>query len=264
MVEIVDIVSNERWLKDLLAKLSISIYVEDSKTYLTSENFDLLICTEVLKQSEELCTIISEVSSEYLNGKVSFKINALYEQRADGSRPRYGFCTSSIVVGSPFLSAVVALVSKDEISEAEIARAKEKELERNYQEKLIAVSSRILIIFQDACARKIHLFLRQELNAYSMYNIIQLIEEDLEISVGLLGKGRGRSLLTKILCVSKTRVTRFYESVNHPYVYGNDARHIAKKDKPPENEPMYLDEARSFTLQVTNSWFEKKCSEIIN
>ncbi len=74
------------------------------------------------------------------------------------------------------------------------------------------------------------------MNAYSMFNIVQLIEEDLEISVGLLGKREGRKLLTKILRVNKERVTRFYESVNHPYVYGNDARYIAKIDKPPEHE----------------------------
>ena len=104
--------------------------------------------------------------------------------------------------------------------------------------------------------------MRQELYAYSMFNIVQLIEEDIEISVGL--PREGRHLLTKILCVNKKRVTRFYESVNNPYVYGNDARHIAKKDKPPEHEPMYLEEARSFTLEVANSWFERKCREILN
>jgi hypothetical protein len=212
-----------------------------------------LICTEVLKQAEELCTIISEVSSEDLNWKVSFKINALYEQRADGSRPRYAFCTSSIVLGSPLLSTVVTLISKDEISkdeisEAEIARAKEKELERDYQEKLMAVSSRILIIFQDARARKIHLFLQQELNSYRMYDIIQLIEEDLG----------GRDKLKKQFS-SNTEVNRFYESVNHPDVFGIYARHTTQKDKPPSNKPMYPEEAKSFVLRIANSWFEQKC-----
>ncbi len=122
MVEIVYIVSDEHWLKDLLSKLSISIYVEDSKTYLISEKFDLLICTEVLKQAEELCRIISQVSSNCSNRKTSFKINALYEQKSDGSRPRYGFATSSLVLGSPSLSTIIEVISKDVTSKNVISK----------------------------------------------------------------------------------------------------------------------------------------------
>jgi hypothetical protein len=80
-----------------------------------------------------------------------------------------------------------------------------------------------------------------------MYNIMQLIEEDLG----------GRDQVKKKLS-SNTEVNRFYESVNHPDIFGDHARHITKKKQPPSNPPMYPDEAKGFVMRVANLWFEQK------
>ena len=80
-----------------------------------------------------------------------------------------------------------------------------------------------------------------------MYNIMQLIESDIG----------GREQLKRQLS-SKEDVNRFYESVNHPDVFGNEARHITNKEKPPSNIPMYPEEAKGFVNRVVDLWFEQK------
>ncbi|NMF56920.1 hypothetical protein [Pseudanabaena yagii] len=249
-------VSENQYLEDLLKKLDISIHIEADETYITSNQWDSLESWQAWQKAAFLQNLIPEI-----NNSLSFTLKSICEYKEN--RLCLPVVFGHIVAQAQPARAYGSITVTEQIptSEEEISilKLEQEKLEDAYQDKLVQDSSRILLILQDERARKIHQFLHQELNAYHMYNIIQLIEEELEISEGL--HGRGRSLLTKILSINKTKLTRFYESVNHPYVFGNDARHIAKKDKPPENEPMYLDEARLFTLQVANSWFEKKCSE---
>jgi hypothetical protein len=57
--------------------------------------------------------------------------------------------------------------------------------------------------------------------------------------------------------VSRNQLTRFHRSINHPEVYGDQARHITSGQEPPP-KPMKLDEARTFIRNIAELWLEKK------
>jgi hypothetical protein len=99
LVEISDVVADKRFLGDLLQKLNVTLYVEDDKTYLTSEQFELLsTSSEVLKLAEQICNVVSEVSSVFPDVSINLKLGDLYEQREDGSRCQHVFRSSSTAV----------------------------------------------------------------------------------------------------------------------------------------------------------------------
>ena len=255
LVEIIDIVADKRFLVDLLASLKVTLYREENRNYLTSDQFELLsTSTEVWKQAERLCDILAEVSlsevrSRVLSASINFKLGDLYEQREDGSRRTHVFvygapigASAGASVGGAEFSVIVT--STPEITEEERARLEAERLEREYQEKLALVSSRVVSAFRDERALKVYRFLQQDLTPTRMYHIYELIRDDFGGNMNSLASDKDW--------------TRFTRSVNHQEVFGDDSRHIASKEKPPAN-PMSLSEAQAFISKVADSWFRQKC-----
>jgi hypothetical protein len=57
--------------------------------------------------------------------------------------------------------------------------------------------------------------------------------------------------------VSRNQLERFSRSINHPEVFGKDARHIVSKVEPPP-KPMNIHEARKFVHGLVEFYLEKK------
>ena len=57
--------------------------------------------------------------------------------------------------------------------------------------------------------------------------------------------------------VSDIQLIRFNRFINHPDVFGEQARHIISKVEPPPN-PMSLEEARTFIRALADRWMERK------
>lgn len=247
-IEIIDIVGDERFLADLLTRLNITLDLQENRTYFTSDQFELLSTnTEVWEVAKQIRDIVSEVSNGFPDARMSFQLGDYYEQREDGSRCTYEVAYSGSV--SPGRSCVDAGTTTDtpihEITEEERARLEAERLEREHQEKLALVSSRVVSAFRDERALKVYRLLQQDLTPLRMYKIYELIKKDLK-----------KSKLD--ILVSKTDCDRFTHSLNHPEVFGDDSRHIIPKGEPPKN-PMFLSEAQAFISRVADLWFRWKC-----
>lgn len=247
LVEVTDITDN-RFLTDLLTRLNITLFPEENRTYLISDNFDSFsTCFEIWTRVNQVRDIVSEISYG-LGAGVGFQLGTVYEQKEDGSR--HGTVFRSGVAPILELSAGGGTWTVNpEMSEEEKLRLEEERLEREYQEKLALVSSRVLPALRDERALKVHCFLQQELNPVRMYHIYELIRDDL-----------GRQLNS---LASNKDWTRFTRSVNHQEIFGDDSRHIALKEEPPAN-PMSLSEAQIFISRVADLWFKQKCIDDTN
>lgn len=246
-IEIIDIVGDERFLADLLTGLNIALDLQENRTYLTSDQFELLSTnTEVWEVAKRIRDIVFEVSNGFPDARMSFQLGDYYEQREDGSRCTYEVVYSgSVSLGRGCVDgATTTDASIHEITEEERARLEAERLEREHQEKLALVLPRLVSAFLDERARKVQRFLQQDLTPKRMYDIYELIRDDFGGNMNNLASDKDW--------------TRFTRSVNHQEVFGDDSRHIASKEKPPAN-PMYLSEAQAFISKVADSWFRRKC-----
>ncbi len=257
LIEIIDIGTDKRFLADLLEKLGITLYREENKIYLISNQFESLSTgDEVWKLAERMRDVVLEVSNSFSGASIGFKLDSLYEQKDNASRSRYVFLQGTITVSSLLTGDVVPIVtSRGEISEEERARLETERLEREYQEKLNLVSYRVLTAFWDKKGRalKVHRFLQQELTPARMYHIYELIRADLG----------GKSKLSKLSSVDEDDWDRFTHSANHPEVFGDDSRHMVLKAEPP-SKPMSLSEAQAFIARAADLWFQQKYLEYKN
>lgn len=247
LIEITDI-TDQRFLGDLLDKLNIKLFLEENRTYLISDDFELLsTSSEVRIRTEQVRDVIAEVGSGLLNTEVSFKLGTLYEQREDGSRSGHIFLSAAVSTGVATVVGFLTVTSAKELSEEERAKLEAERLEREYQDKLALVSSRVLPALRDERALEVHRLLQQELNPLRMGHIMDLIQADI-----------GRALDN--LAGSKNELKRFYHSINHPEVFGYDSRHIIS-DKEPPRRPMSLSETQAFVSRVADLWFKGKSDD---
>lgn len=266
LVELTDI-TDERFLSDLLAKGKDRLFPEDNRFYLISDDFESLsTCSKVWGKANEIRNIISEISSG-CNAVVGFNLGIVYEQKDDDSR--HGTVFRS---GQPGLLSISAdggtWTLNPPISAEEKLRLEAERLEREYQEKLALVSSRLLPALQDdrppdeRPSLQIHRLLNQDQTPLYMGHIMDLIADDLG----------GRDELEDFISNSpsiqgKDLVNRFYGSINNPKVFGYTSRHITGKNKKkksrnrPKWEPMYSSEAKVFVSRAANLWFKRKCVE---
>jgi hypothetical protein len=110
-------------------------------------------------------------------------------------------------------------------------------------QRLNLLAPRIKSAVLDERALTVVRLLKEDLTPQRMGHIIDLIQEDIGGSLPNLA--------------GKANLTRFYRSINHPDVYGQEARHIVSRQEPPP-DPMLLAEAQMFVRNVSNLWFQKK------
>ena len=245
LVEVHNIEGDGRLLADVLADLDIELHCEDDGVYLTSDRFEALRSRpEIWTLANRLRDIIVEVSATIEEGSVGFEVGDLYEQKEDGSRSKHTFL--SPMAGQYRINghlAVVKVTGQGELSEDARKRLQAEEQERAYQKKRAIVSSRVTSAFQDERALKVHRLLQKDLTPHRMGQIMDLIQDDLG---------------HKLLELASTRdLSRFYRSINHPDVFGDESRHITSKAEPPP-KPMLSDEAKAFVRGVSDAWFKRK------
>lgn len=254
LVEIVDIVADQRLFTDVLTRLNMALHLEDTQTYLIGDAFDLLsTSSEVRKLAERLRDVLSEGTHDFPSSSIRFSLGDIYEQEHGGRRRRDitiqpGGAMVSIVAGGGPISVSKSDPTK-KISEEVQAGLEAEYRECQYQEKLNQVLRGVLPAFQNEHARKVQRYLRQEPTPLRLYQIYELIKADLG------GEDKNLDSL-----VSKTERSRFRLSVNHQDVFGDDSRHAALNTEPPE-KPMSLDEAQAFIREMANVWLEQKFVE---
>jgi len=183
--------------------------------------------------------LIDEISKSTLG----FKLGKLHEQKEDGSRSQHVFLSGTLGINSSS-SFDLTYDSIGGTSEEDRARLEAEYQEHQYQEKLTLISCRVLSAFRDERCLRVHRLLKQELNPPRMFNIFELIRDDLGKNLNSLA--------------SNNDLKRFKTSVNHQQVFGDESRHIVSKEEPPPN-PMSLGEAQDFISKIADSWFKQKC-----
>lgn len=180
-VEITDIGLDKRLLTDVLRDLNVKLHQEDSTTYLVSDRFESLsTVSEIWMEAKRIHDAIAEVSDGTLGVERSFKLSNLYEQKEDGSRIRQQLVIMTIKPGNVIrISAKIEQSPTRENSEEDRAKLEAERQEHEYQERRALVSSRVLSIDRDERALKVYRILQQDLTPKLMYDIYDLIKDDL-------------------------------------------------------------------------------------
>jgi hypothetical protein len=245
-VEILGSKGGDRLLKDVLRKLSIDVVEEDGTNFLVSERFEALDkYTEVHELASRVGETIEEVSKYDDELTLGLQLGSVIEEREDGSRRNHYFVTplNAAVAVSMTMVPSVSVLSRQALSEEELKQIEEERKEGEYQQLSRRAISRLVSAFTDSKALQVQRLLNGDLTPQTLGHLADLIQDDL---------GNGIASLA-----SSNQWSRFFRSINHPAVFGEQARHIVSSEEPPPN-PMRLSEAQHFIRQVANAWLERK------
>jgi hypothetical protein len=245
-VEISERSGEGRLLRDVLEALSIRLHEQAGHLFLIGDPFEALeTAGEVHALASRIQSRITEVGKDNFDIPMSFQIGHVLEELENGEQRRHLFMSA---LGSAVCFATVGGVSLVVnrglfLSEAERTRIEEIEKEAAYQKKRRKATACVVSAFRDHRALEVQRLLVGDLNPQTMGHIADLIQDDIG--------GAMKDL------VPRNQLKRFYRSINHPEVFGKDARHIVSDDEPPPN-PMRLDEARKFIHTLASLYLEKK------
>ena len=130
-----------------------------------------------------------------------------------------------------------------EMSDEEKKFLEEEQRECEYQDLRRKAVSYVVSAFQDERAVQVQRLLCGELTPQTMGHIADLIQDEMGERMKALA--------------SSHQLTRFYRSINHPEVFGEQARHIVSQADPPPH-PMSLSEAQQFVRALATRWMERK------
>jgi hypothetical protein len=246
LVELQDFRGDKRLLADVLKELSMAAVDANGGLFLTGRKFeDLDTPSDVYEEASKLQGIVQQVCGHAPPVELGFSIGSVVEVTPDGSKRRHHFLTihDSVHAQDAAEVALDPVTSARNISEEERERLEADRVEREYEQRRVMAVTRIVSAISDDRAFTAQRLLAGELSPMSLGHVADLIHDDPE--------GRATDL------ASKNEWTRFYRSINHPFVFGESARHIVSNVEPPSN-PMTLCEARSFIDRVANKWLTAK------
>jgi hypothetical protein len=237
---------DERLLRDILAEFKISIIEDGAARYLVSERFDVHETPQgARKDAQDVRAVIDQVSSEEPDSKATFTVGNVFEKKADGSWGEHLFI--DIAPASLAITCQLGIMATISVtasaSDEDRRRIEEENKEREYQRRRRVAVSRVLSAYRDERALQVQRLLRGELTPLALGHIYEIIESD-------VGDG-----MTDF--ASRNQQSRFTRSINHPDVFGGQARHGVSKFGPPP-EPMNLDEARNFIRDIAARWMDRK------
>jgi hypothetical protein len=244
-VEINDRGGDDRLLRDVLETNSIQLEEEAGNQSLVGDAFEAFgTAAEVYEFASRVQSIVTEIGQADPDILMSFQIGGVVEKLENGALRTHVFMTGRVAS----LSSATALLSLTvqrgpALSDVDRKRIEDEQKELAYQEKRLRASARVVSALKDERALQVQRLLRKDLNPLRMGHIADIIQDDM--------CGAMKNF------VSDKQLTRFYRSINHPTVFGEQSRHIASKHKPPRN-PMSLDEARRFIRDLAARWLEHK------
>jgi hypothetical protein len=245
-VELLGITGSQRLLSDVLRELSVFVIEEDGRSFLVSEQFETRDTpAEVHAYASRIQSIVNEVCEHALEIELAFSVGSVVEETADGVRRQHHFLVVSDSIHLHVAGHVACLKVEPaaHLSEKERKRLESERREQEYQHLRAKAVSWIVAAFNDDRALTVQRLLQGDLTPQPLGHIADLIQDDLGGSVTQLA--------------SKSQWSRFYRSINHPDVFGEQARHIVSSVDPPPH-PMSLDEARAFIRGLAANWLSLK------
>lgn len=243
-VQVADVAGGRRLFGEVLHGLSIDLLEEDDGLFLVSEAFETLdTAGEVHKLASRVQSTIEEAAKGIPEIQLGLKIGSVFEETASGRRIHTFITVSTGHIGLTGQVATLKVEPAVQLSTDEQKRLEEEQGEREYQRSRRTALSRIISAFRDDRALQIQRLLCGELTPHTMGHIAELIQDDIGVGMTELA--------------SDKQLTRFERSINHPHVFGEQARHIVPKVEPPP-KPMSLEEARDFIRGLADRWMDRK------
>jgi hypothetical protein len=257
-VEIVEVRGNARLFRDVLKTLDIQVLEEANgqRPSLAGALFESCSTLEEVRSRvlhlSEVIRLVGNCDRE-LAVHLGVETGRVFEQRPDGTWIEH----LAVIVGEAALVCEGARVESTAVvnppfvttSEADRLRAEEEEQRRDEERRELAYQqlrrnavSRVVSAFQNPRALQVQRLLAGPLNPLTMGHIFDIVQDDLAHDIRQLTTGR--------------QATRFCRSINHPAVFGEEARHIVSSQEPP-SDPMTLNEARDFVTMLATRWLER-------
>ena len=120
LIEIGDIVGDQRFLRDLLEKIDISIHIEIDKIYLVNNQWDLLESVQVCQKYQQIQDLIVSESKS-----LSFTMNSLHVIQESGLLRAFHFAHGNVTLGNTSCYGEGTIIRKDNnLSDEETLRLK--------------------------------------------------------------------------------------------------------------------------------------------
>jgi hypothetical protein len=243
-VEITKQNGDDRLLRDVLEARSIRLHEEAGKRFLVGDPFEALpTAGEVHALASRVQSIATEIEDAHSDIPIGFQIGHVLEELDHGERQMHVFLSPRgtamcFGMGAPSLTVERGL----SLSEADRRRIEEEEREEAYQKNRRKATSLLVSALDNERALQVQRLLRKQLTSQTMWHIAELIQADMGSAMKDL--------------VSRNEKARFDRSINHPDVFGEQARHIISQQEPPP-KPMSMDEAQAFIRDLAARWLER-------
>jgi hypothetical protein len=222
------------------------IYSEPASSLTKANNFSSAGTLDACRSAEEAWKAAARISQSI--GATAYEPSVgvgltlrplTVEVGADGTVIQFHRLEPIVGVASVVLAGCVSTAygTVGHVSEEEEQRRAAERLELAYQGRLQLARVRVLSAHRSEDAVKVQRILAGELTPQSM----GVIAEVLDAQRNHLG------------FASRNQWTRFNRSINHPDVYGDQARHGKTNQEPPP-VPMPIDEAQRFIRDAAMRW----------
>jgi len=233
---------DKRLIKKLLEELEYNIsYGHDDPNpicfWITSYKFEQWNEKQVLDDVDKLITSLKS-ASQVEDQELDVEYSVILELGEDGRYKHKVFGQATLTQMTSASAVIVTTYGNKHLTEEEIRKLREEQRRRD-QENRILKYLRPAILNDNA--RQVTELLKPELTIFRMYQIYELIEDDLGGKISIIA--------------SQNQAKRFRRSANHPEVSGLESRHSVTNNKPPPN-PMNLSEMKNFIDRLTEKWFE--------
>jgi hypothetical protein len=230
-----------RLMTDVLKELSLVIDKIDEKYILSGPVLESLDTPSAVHDyAKNICEIAAEVEKYNQGMELGFSFSVVIENSSSGVRRHHFVDIKEAVTLSVTTHAATIIYGQNKpLTKEEIQKQEEEKRGQEYQERRQIAVSRFVSAVKNERALTVQRLLSKETTPQVLGHIADIIQEDL---------GNGINSLA-----TKKQLSRFYRSINHPDVYGEEARHIVSRVEPPP-DPMTLPESTAFIREITRAW----------
>lgn len=237
--------SNRRLLEDILGAVSVRILERDGKQFLVSDRFEAYEGPASVRAAvSRIQCALDEARKHDSEIDCSFSIGSIVERRAEGDCSHHHLVVASArhlhVAGHV---ASIRMTPARNVSDEERKAQEAKLQEIEYQRLRAKATIRIVSAVADERVLAVQQLLREQQTPLILGHIVEIIQSDLGSRIKEL--------------VAANQLSRFERSINHPEVFGRNARHIVSPHGPPP-KPMNLGEAQAFVQEAAEKWFVMK------
>lgn len=233
---------NFDFLEKVLEKLGYKIAKSDNY-YLSSNKFEQYTDNNIVwEEANKIKNVIRDLSTFLPVGNIAFNLEHLLEMHDDGSVNKHHFAT--VVVPATARLTLTGYAPTVFVGTPEEIERQRKEKEGEEKKENIRETVKLVgVAMENDKVRLVYDLLKGQLSPLIMGHVFDIIKDDIG--------GEVKKLATK------SKITRFNRSINHPDIFGMEARHMVSQQEPPA-DPMNLDEAKEFIKELVNRWVEKK------